>query len=192
MNKIYGTILLILIASAFCFSQVKSFEDAQNEITNFNDFNAFALFYDETTYLTKAEISIEILDKKDNLKKQFTKFEWQLTAFFAIRGIDRKPVRNVLCVNSQSKSFAFSRENALIILFSDGDVMLGEPNRSSEVRRGKANEKLCWDVDNEIFGDFANSDKIEFQIGTIRGQINADKMQIFKDYAKLLKVEATK
>ncbi len=189
MNKIFAAILLILLLSIAGFSQTKSFEDAQDEIKNFTDFAAFSFSYDESKYMTIAEIKTEVLAEKDDLRKRFSKFEWQMSSFFAIKGIDRKPVRNVLCVNSQSKAFVFSRENSLTILFSDGDVMLGEPNRSSEVRRGKANEKLCWEVDSEIFGDFAESDKIEFQLGEIKGQIRADKMQIFKDYAKLLKVE---
>ncbi len=192
MNKIFAAILLILLASFVCFSQTKSFEEAQNEIKNFTDFAAFSFSYDESKYLTIAEIKTEVLAEKDDLRKRFSKFEWQMSSFFAVRGIDRKPVRNVLCINSQSKAFTFSRENSLTILFSDGDVMLGEPNRSSEVKRGKASERLCWEVDNEIFGDFAKSDKIEFQLGEIKGQIRADKMQIFKDYAKLLEVEATK
>jgi len=192
MNKIFAAILLILLSSFVCFSQTKSFEEAQNEIKNFTDFAAFSFSYDESKYLTIAEIKTEVLAEKDDLRKRFSKFEWQMSSFFAVRGIDRKPVRNVLCINSQSKAFTFSRENSLTILFSDGDVMLGEPNRSSEVKRGKASERLCWEVDNEIFGDFAKSDKIEFQLGEIKGQIRADKMQIFKDYAKLLEVEATK
>ena len=189
MNKFFFAISLILLASFVCFSQIKSFEDAQNEVKNFSDLNAFSFSYDESKYLTKAEISVEVLDEKDDLRKKFSKFEWQLTSLFAIKGIDAKPVRNVLCVNSQSKIFAFSRENELTILFSDGDVMLGEPNRASEVKKGKANEKLCWEVDQEIFRDFAKSEKIEFQIGLVKGQIRADKMQIFKDYAKLLEIK---
>jgi hypothetical protein len=178
-----------LLASFVCFSQIKSLEDAQNEAKNFNDFAAFSVSYDESKYLTKAEISIEVLGEKDDLRKRFSKFEWQFTSLFAIKGIDAKPVRNVLCINSQSKIFAFSRENTLTILFSDGDVDFGEPNRLSEIKKGKANETLCWEVEQEIFRDFAKSDKIEFQIGTIKGQIRADKMQIFKDYAKLLEVK---
>lgn len=192
MNKTFAAILLILLSTFVCFSQTKSFEDAQNEIKNFTDLAAFSFSYDESKYMTVAEINVEVLGEKDDLRKRFSKFEWQMSSFFAIKGIDRKPVRNVLCINSQSKAFVFSRENSLTILFSDGDVLLGEPNRSSEVKRGKGIEKLCWEVDSEIFGDFAKSDKIEFQLGEVKGQIRADKMQIFKDYAKLLEVETAK
>ncbi len=189
MHKFFGTILLVLLTCGTCFSQIKSIEDAQNEIKTFNDLNAFSVLYDETKYLTKAEISFEILEEKDNLRKQFSKFEWQMTSLFAIKGIEAKPVRNILCINSQSKTFVFSRENSLTILFSDGDVNFGEPNRLSEIKKGKANEKLCWEVDQEIFRDFADSEKIEFQIGIIKGQISPDKMQILKDYAKLFTVK---
>lgn len=189
MHKFFGTILLILLTYNICFSQIKSIEDAQNEIKTFSDLNAFSVLYDETKYLTKAEISFEGLEEKDNLRKQFSKFEWQMTSLFAIKGIDAKPVRSILCVNSQSKTFVFSRENSLTIWFSDGDVNFGEPNRLSEIKKGKANEKLCWEVDQEIFRDFADSEKIEFQIGIIKGQISPDKMQILKDYAKLFTVK---
>lgn len=192
MNKNFLTILLILLASCVCFSQIKSIEDAQNEVKNFNNLAAFSVSYDETKYWTVAEIKTEVLDEKDSLRKQFSKFEWQLSSFFAIKGIDAKSVRNTLCINSQSKTFAFSRDNSLMILFADGEANLGEPNRLSEIKKGKANEKMCWEVDNMIFPDFAKSEKIEFQIGSVKGQIASDKMQIFKDYAKLIKVENTR
>lgn len=192
IKKLFALTGMILFASCVCFSQSKTFEEAQNEIKNFSDITAFSFSYDETRYLTKAEINLEVLDEKDPLRNRFSRFDWQLSSFFAIKGIDTKPVRNTLCVNSQSKAFAFARENELTILFSDGDVMLGEPNRLSEVKKGKARETLCWEVDKEIFRDFAKSDKIEFQLGTVKGQIRADKIQVFKDFAELLEVKRDK
>lgn len=191
MYRFFVTTSLILLLSIVCFSQIKSIEAAQNEMKNFNDFGAFSVSYDETKYWTIAEIKTEVLDEKDNLRKQFSKFEWTLSSFFAIKGIDAKPVRSLLCVSSQSKNFVFSRENSLTILLHDGEANLGEPNRLSEVKKGKANEKLCWEVDNTIFRDFAENEKIEFQIGAVKSQIASAKMQIFKDYAKLIKVENT-
>lgn len=192
MHKTFVTISLVLLASCVCFSQIKSLEDAQNEAKSFNDFAAFSVSYDETKYWTIAEIKTEVLDEKDSLRKQFSKFEWTLSTFFAIKGIDAKPVRNTLCVNSQSKTFAFSRENFLTLFLHDGEANLGEPNRLSEIKKGKANEKLCWEVDNTIFPDLAENEKIEFQIGTIKSQISSDKMQVFKDYANLIKAENAK
>jgi hypothetical protein len=189
MGKSIFTILLFFVSSLTCFSQTKSFEDAQNEIKNFTDASAFSLIYDEARYLTVAEIRFEVLTEKDALRKQFSKFEFQLTSSFSAKGIDLKPYNNSLCFNTQSKTIQFSRENVLTMSFSNGDVNLGEPNRATEIKRGKANEKLCWNVSKEIIEDFSSSASIEYEIGTFKSKIPEDKLNIFKDYEQLLTVE---
>ncbi len=188
MKKIFAAVILIFLSSGVCPAQIKSFEDAQKEISLFDEPAAFSLAYDETKYLTAAEARLEILEEKNGLRKQFQKFEWQLSSFFAIKGIDKKPVRNTLCITTQSKQFAFSRENNLTVFLSEEDVNLGEPNRLSEIKRGKATEKMCWEVDKEIFRDFADQEKIEFQIGSLKLTVPASKIRIFKDFKKLLTV----
>lgn len=188
MKIAFITFWFVFLITSVCCAQTKSFEDAQNEVRSFTDSGVFSLYYDQSTYLTVAEIKLDILREKDPLRKQFSKFEWQLTSFFAIKGIDTKPVRNVLCLNSQSKTFQFSRENRLSISFTGDDVEFGEPNRSSELKRGKAKEELCWEVNKEIFTDFAGSGNIKFAIGKFESNVPDDKLNILKDYERLLTV----
>jgi hypothetical protein len=189
MGKSVITILLFFVSSLSCFSQTKSFEDAQNEIKNFNGASAFSLIYDETRYLTVAEIRFEVLTEKDALRKQFSTFEILLTSSFSAKGIDAKPYSVSLCFITQSKTIQFSRDNGLTVSFSNGDVDFGEPNRTTEMKRGKVNEKLCWNVSKEISEDFSKSASIDFEIGKFNGKIPEDKLNIFKHYGQLLAVE---
>lgn len=156
---------------------------------NFTDASAFSLIYDEARYLTVAEIRFEILTENDALRKQFSKFEFQLASSFSAKGIDLKPYNNSLCFSTQSKTIQFARANVLTISFSNGDVDFGEPNRTTEIKRGKANEKLCWNVSKEIIEDFSNSVNIDFELGKFKSKIPEDKLNIFKDYHQLLAVE---
>jgi hypothetical protein len=187
-NKALSAVVLVLLAAVFSQAQSKSYADAAAEIRTFDDFTAFALSYDEARYVTIAEMKVEILGEKDDLRKTLKTFEWQMRSLFALKGIDAKPVQTLLCINSQSKTFLFSRENELTIFFHNEDVGFGVPNRSSELKGKKAGETLCWEINREIVEDLAKADKIEFQVGSIRTRIRADKLQVFKDYGKLLKV----
>lgn len=187
-NRIFAALGLTLLAACFSLAQTKSLTDAEAEIKTFDDPGAFTLFYDESRYVTVAEINVEILDEKDDLRKKLKKFDWQMRSLFALKGIDAKPVQNLLCISSQSKTFLFARENELTISFPDEDVNFGMPNRLSEVKGGKAKENLCWEISAEIVRDLGRSDKIEFQVGPLKTRMRADKIQVFKDYAKLLKI----
>ena len=131
----------------------------------------------------------DLLSKGDPLANQFSKFEFRLTALFAVKGIDSKPVRNTICVFSESKKPQFARESELSIFFDELAVDFGEPNRNSEIKRGKALESLCWDVDKEIFVDFADSRKIEMSVGNFTIKIPLEQLSMFKEFEYLLTVQ---
>lgn len=187
MNKFFTAVLLTLFFSVFSFSQTKSIADAQTEIKTFQNLANFSVFYDDPKDLTTAKVLLDIRETDENLQKSFKKFEWEITSIYSGNAIDEKPVRNVLCINTQSKRPNFASNNTLTILLGKEDVNFGEPNRSSEVKGGKVKENLCWDVNKEIIEDFGKARNISFQVGSIKSSIPANMLQFFRDYAKLLK-----
>jgi hypothetical protein len=188
MNKFYMVISLVLFLSVFVFSQTKSIADAGSEIKTFQNFANFSVVYEDSKDLTTVKFFLDIRETDENLQKSFKKFEWEITSIYSGNAIDEKPVRNVLCINTQSKRPNFASNNTLTILLGKEDVNFGEPNRSSEVKGGKVKENLCWDVNKEIIEDFGKAENISFQVGSIKSSIPANMLQFFRDYAKLLKL----
>lgn len=188
--RILAIICLILASALGAFAQTKSIDTAVAEISAFTDAGAFSISYDESKYLTSVELNFEILGPEDPLRKRLKKYDLQLTSFYTFRGIDANPVRNVLCINSQSKGkeWIFARENALTIFFENDEIEFGEPNRSTEIRRGKASENMCWEISQQVVGDLAAAELMEIRLGSIRTIIPLGKVRLFKDYAKLLEV----
>jgi hypothetical protein len=180
------TLLLCICA----FSQTKSLNAAETEIKTFANFSNYSAVYDEAKYVTRVEVSFDILEPKTALQKQFNKFEFKITSLFATDGIDQKPVRNSLCINTQSKKFFFSSNRNLTILLDGENVTLGEADRSTEVKGRKIKENLCWEIDMNLIKDFGKASTINFQIGTINNNINSPNLQFFKDYTKLLQIDA--
>ncbi len=187
MNKFISAISLILLLSIFTFSQTKSIADAESEIKTFQNFANFSVVYDDPKDLTTAKVLLDINQNDEILQKSFKKFDWEFSSVFSGNSIDDKPVRNILCIYTQSKRLVFASNNTLTILLGNEEINFGDPNRLSEVKSGKVKEKLCWDVDKEIVEDFGKADSLSFQIGATKISIPANMLQIFKDYAKLLK-----
>lgn len=189
MNRLLAGIPLILLLSICVFSQPKSLSEAETEIKTFANFGNFSAVYDAAKYVTRVEVGFDILEPNDALQKQFKKFEFRLTSLFAVRGIEDRSARNTLCLNTQSKRFYFSSERNLTILLDGDTINLGEADRSTEVKGRKVKENMCWEIDQEIIRDFGKAATFEYRIGTIRGNLNAAKLQFLKDYAKLLRIE---
>lgn len=189
MNKFFVLIPIILLFTIQLFSQTKSVTDAETQITSFINSGNFSAVYDQSKYVTKAEVSFDILEPKTPLEKQFKAFEFQITSLFADNGIDQKPVRNTLCINTQSKKFNFASDRNLTILLDGEIINLGEADRSTEVKGRKIKENLCWEIDKEIIKDFGTASKFDFQISNIKESLPNEKLQFFKDFSKLVQVE---
>lgn len=188
MNKFFAAVSLVLILSVFSFSQTKSIADAESEIKTFQNFANFSIVYDDPKDLTMAKVLLDIRQNNESLQKPFKQFDWEITSIFSGNAIDEKPVRNLLCINTQSKKPNFAGNNTLTILLGSEKINFGDPNRLSEVKGGKVKENLCWDINKEIIEDFGKAENISFQVGLIKGVIPANLLQFFKDYAKLLKL----
>ncbi len=135
-------------------------------------------------------LNVDALADNEMLKKTAKKFEWTLESWFAIKGIDAKPVRVVLCADTQAKKFLFQRNSELTLTFDGEDVLLGEAQRTSEYKGGKAKENVCWEVDKVITDDFAKASKAAFAIGGIQGIFSAASLGKFRVYGKLVTFNA--
>ncbi len=173
---------LVIGASA----QSKTLEQAQTQLAAFQSSAEFSLRYEETRYVTIASVKVDSIADNQDLKKQFKKLEWQLESYFAIKGIDETPVRVVLCLATQSKRFAFTSDRELTLNFDGEDIMLGEAQRTSEVKGGKARENLCWEVDSVITEHFEKATNASFAVGTVRGKFSPATLKGFKDYGALV------
>lgn len=188
-NKLFGSFSLILLLSISALSQTKSLDAAETQIKTFANSAKFSAAYDANKYVTKVDVSFDILEPKTPLAKQFKKFEFQLTSLFADKGIDAKPVRTTLCINTQSKKFYFLSDRNLTIAVDGETILLGEADRSTEVKGSKISENLCWEIDKQLVKDLGNISSFRFEIGSIKGEFNADNIRFFTDYAELVKVE---
>lgn len=189
MNKTFAAAFLLLIFSVCAFSQTKSISEAETEIKTFKNSANFSVTYDDPKDLTTAKVLLDIRENTEALQKPFKKFDWEITSIFSGIEIDGKPVRNVLCINTQSKKPNFASGNTLLILLENEEVNFGEANRFSEVKGGKVEERMCWDISKEIIEDFAEVENMNFQIGSIKSSVSINLLQFFRDYAKLLKLD---
>ncbi len=188
MNRFLLTISLIFIFAAGVFSQVKTLEDARNEIKTFTNSESYSVLYDSARYVTKAEVRFDIFEPKTPLEKQFKKFEFAISTLFATDGIEDRSVRSTLCINTQSKQFYFASERNLTLLLDGETINLGEADRSTEVKGRKVFENLCWEIDAELIKDFGKASGFEFKLANVKETLDSAKLQFFKDYAKLLNV----
>lgn len=187
MSKIFA-LIFPLIAALGVSAQIKSIESAKTEIGGFKDSSSFSVFYDENSYLTTVELKFDPIAESDALRKIFARSEITATVQFAIKGIDKKPVRSTVCLQTQAKTFKFSRDNELQIKLESEVVEFGAPNRKSEVKRGKATETLCWEAGMELFTDLSKTDQISFQIGEYEFRIDKTNADRFDDFLALISV----
>jgi hypothetical protein len=186
MARIFGALALILTAlSIAAYSQNKSIESALEEAAGTP---GISVAYDETRYLTKVGVNVDAMADNESFKKQMKRFEWTLESWFAIKGIDSKPVRVVLCADTQAKRFLFQRNSELTLTFDGEDVLLGEGQRTSEYKGGKAKENVCWEVDKVITDDFAKAVKASFSVGGLRGSFSSGSLAKFRGYGSLVTV----
>jgi hypothetical protein len=186
MARIFGALAVILTAlSITAYSQTKSIETALEEAAGTP---GILVAYDETRYLTKVSLNVDAIADNESFKKQIKRFEWTLESWFAIKGIDAKPVRVVLCADTQAKRFLFQRNSELTLTFNGEDVLLGEGQRTSEYKGGKAKENVCWEVDKVITDDFAKASKASFSAGGLRGNFSDASLSRFLAYSRILSV----
>ena len=189
MSKILNSCVIILFFAVCVCAQTKSIADAENQIKNFSNPANFSVVYDSSRYVTQAELNFDLLEEKDPLAKQFKKFGWRISTLFAVEGIDRKPVRNTLCLITQSKKFQFASSRDLTLRLDSETINLGEADRSTELRGSKASENLCWEIDPQLIRDFAAAEKIEFVAGKVGKPLNSLQLQNLKDYSALVKID---
>lgn len=176
-------VLALTALSSHASAQTKSLESAQAEAAGTP---GVSIAYEENRYLTVARITADSLPANKLLNKQFKRFEWTLETWFAIKGIDAKPARVVLCLATRSKRFAFTSDRDLTLTFDGEDVLLGEAQRSTEVKGGKARENLCWEVDEVITKDFAGATSAGFSIASVRGIFSPDDLSRLRSYGRLV------
>jgi len=186
INKIALMLVFAVVFNVFAYSQGKSLVDAESEIKTFKNFESFSVTYNDRKDLTTATVTINIRNDDKALKKPFKKFVWEIASIYSGIAIDDRPVRNVLCIKTQSKGFRFARSNSLVVRLPDEKVDFGVPNRFTEAKGRRVKEHLCWDITKEIIGDLAKAGSINFQVGSVSSSIPRSKLQLFKDYAKLL------
>jgi len=178
----------MLLFAAGVFAQTKSIADAQTEIAAFANSDKFSIAYDAAKYVTRTEVAFDLVEPKTPLAKQFKKFEFSLSALFAIDGIDAKPVRTTFCLNTESKRFFFASDREMTVRLDGESILLGEADRATQVKGGKIRETLCWEIDLQLIRDFGAAADIGFEVGNVNGSFSSVQMQYFKDYAKLLRV----
>ncbi|QQS40887.1 MAG: hypothetical protein IPM63_16195 [Acidobacteriota bacterium] len=169
---------LLSVASA----QTKPLEKAQEEAANIPE---ISVSYDETRYLTIAKLTIDSREENEPLKKSTKKFEWTLESWFSVKGIDDKPARVVLCVDTQSKRFLFQRDSDLTLTFAGEDILLGEGQRTSEFK-GRARENVCWEVDKMVVEEFGSAASASFSVAGLKGDFAAASLAKFKAYYRVL------
>mgnify|MGYP006908207815 CR=1 FL=1 len=181
--RVLAVLIVHLLFSGITLSQTKSFETAQSEASA-----GISVVYDEQQYLTKASVTIDSIADNETLKKSLKKFEWSLESWFAVKGIDTKPVRVFLCASTQSKRFVLQSDSNLTLKFDSDDVLLGEGQRTSEFK-GKARENVCWEVDKVIVDDFAGATSVSFSVAGITGAFSSESLSKFRAYHRLITVE---
>lgn len=191
MNRYLIISAMILLFCLCVFSQTKSVADAQNEIKTFANSGQFSIAYDSAKYATVAEVKFDIVEPKTPLKKHFKEFGFKITSLFSNNGIEAKPSRSTLCISTRSKKFYFSSNRNLSLTINNDTISLGEADRSTKVKGGKVRENLCWEIDKDIVNDLGKSSTIKYEVGPVTGSLDSTKLQFFKDYAKLLRVEKT-
>lgn len=189
MNKTFSVILLIMLFAIGVFAQIKPLAEARAEIKSFAQAEQFSILYDQSKYVTKADVTFDIVERKTPFSKIFKKFEFRLLSLFADKGVDTKPVRSTLCINTQSKKYYFSGNRNLTLILDNETINLGEADRSTEVKGRKIKENLCWEIDKALIQDLGTASNVGYQIGRVKGNLTSDKLQFFKDYAKLVQVD---
>lgn len=120
--KSIAALFFPLIAALGISAQIKSVEIAKGEIGGFKNSSSYTVVYDDSSYLTTAEMKFDPIDDTDPLRKIFSRSELTAAVQFAIKGIDKKPVRSSICLQTQAKTFKFSRDNDLTIKLASGEV----------------------------------------------------------------------
>ena len=180
---------MILLFSVCAFSQVKTVDDAKNEINTFANSKQFSVVYDSAKYATVAKVKFDIVERKTPFQKIFKEFGFTITSLFSNKGIEAKTSRTTLCINTRSKKFFFSSNRNLTLTVDNEAINLGEADRSTNVKGGKVRENLCWEIDREIVDDLGKSTSVKYEIAQVKGTLSSKKLQFFKDYARLLNID---
>ena len=189
MNRFIVSWAMVMLLSLCIFSQTKSITDAQNEIKSFANSSQFSVIYESAKYATIAEVKFDIVEKKTPFAKVFKEFAFKITSLFSNNGIEAKPSRTTLCINTRSKKFHFSSNRNLSLTVDNEAITLGEAQRSTEFKRGKVRENLCWEIDKAIVDDLGKASSVKYEVGQVKGTLASAKLKFFEDYANLLLLE---
>ena len=181
----FGLIFAVIcLVSGIARAQTKSFEDARIEITKFKNPELFSVAYERD--LTTVKLSFDLREDNKSLRKPFKEFVFELSSVYSGPSIDHKPIRSLVCIRTRSKKFYFS-SNRDLTFFADSKILrFFEGERSTELRKRKARENLCWEMDKEALGIVSKSGVISFQVGSQKVSIPAGKSILFGNYAQLL------
>ena len=190
MNKSFFLTIILLLISNFTFSQTKSVEKLEAEINRFEKPSLFSAAYLDRKDTTIVKLSLNLREENKGLKKKFREFVLELIAIYAGPGIDNKPFRNLLCINTRGKKFHFASNNTLTLLLNSGPIEFRSPDRKTEFRKRKTRENLCWDIGQELVGELATLASTKVQIGSFGVLLPANSLNYFKNYAKLVRTNA--
>ncbi len=190
MNRVRNIVLLaalLALTGLNGFSQTKSIEQLQKEITAFKQSDLFSVTYERD--ITTVLLSFDLRGDDKGLKKKFKEFVFKLSAIYVGPGIDEKPFRNRLCVKTRSKKFHFASNRNLTLSLDEDTIDFGSAERSTTFRKRKASEVLCWEISRETLNDLAASHGVRLRIGGEKATIPPSKLSLFSDFSGLLTIK---
>lgn len=188
-KRFFIVVALTCATAGFAFSQTKSLSELETAIRSFENLELFSVKYDDKKDATVLNLSFDLRLEEPKLQKEFKEFGLELSSIYTGIGIDAKPYRTVVCTNSRGKKFYFASNRQLKVSLDYQEFTLAEGQRTTEVRRGKVFENLCWDIDQELVRDFGLVETMILTIGNIQIPISSGKIAAFRNYSKLLVFE---
>lgn len=185
------SLAILLLAGATSFSQTKSIAEVQTEIDSFNDPAAFSVIYNDPKDITTLSLKADVRENDKNLEKKFKEFYFEMISIYSGIGVDKKPFRNLLCINSRANRFYFASDNDLVIGIENETIKFVSPDRTTEAKGRKIREKLCWDIDVELIRDLGRSSSLFLTVGSQKLSISNEKLGLLNSFSKLISIEET-
>jgi hypothetical protein len=175
--------------------ELKTIEEANQQISRFFDSNRFSVVYDRFKDSTRATVSIDVIPKPkpnpfaSNVENN-TQLKFILGSFYAGNGISSNAASNLLCADSSSANWKLLKNDDLSLLVNSERISLGKGMWDGDVkqiaREVMVSEFVCWTVEKTKFDAILNASKIEFQLGNVEATISDENLRLFKLYQELI------
>jgi len=186
-KRIAGVFTVLCFLAAASFAQTKSYGEVQAEISAFETPAFYTASYEND--LTTVKLFFDLREDNPGLQKPFKEFSFEISSIYSGPAVDGKPVRSLVCISTRAKKFYFSSNRELTIFVDSAPLRFGEGERSTELRKGKTREKLCWAMDDEALEELVEAGAVSFQVGSQTVSIPSEKSRLFDGYAALLKTK---